>query len=275
MTNKTNSNIIEEIVDIIDDIKLPIKKKRELINLKLKTISSILSIFIDKESVKKRRKIKNLINNISYIKTNVELRKIFNLNLLYNLLSYDDNLSLKKEDEKKLDMKLIDINDDSNSKINKNNQSDTIDKNENIDDEEYSDDSDDQAEDDGEDSDDEDSDDEDSDEEDSDEGDIGDDETDVTDNEEDTNEDIIEDTLTSSNEINYLINDLPDKEKVKLVLRITKLKNNHTYNMQLEMNRHKECINDKKLKEIKLQNKLIKNKYKYKLEVMKEKNRYK
>jgi hypothetical protein len=41
------------------------------------------------------------------------------------------------------------------------------------------------------------------------------------------------------------------------------------------MNRHKECLNDKKLKEIKLQNKLIKNKYKYKLEVMKEKNRYK
>ena len=265
MTNKINSNIIEEIVDIIDDLKLPIKKKRELINSKLKTILSILSIFIDKESEKKRRKIKKLINNISYIKTNSELRKIFNLNLLYNLLSYDDDI--------KLDSKLIDIKDDDNSKTNKNNQSNTSDKNlvntydkdedEDINDEDTDDDTDDN------DTDDTDNDTDDTDDEDND----NDDETDETNDDEDTDNDIIEDTLTSSNEINYLINDLPDKEKVKLVLRITELKNDHTYNMQLEMNRHKECMNDKKLKEIKLQNKLMKNKYKYKLEVMKEQNR--
>ena len=105
MTDKSNSKIIEELVDIIDDYKIPIKQKKKLLKLKLNTIFSILSAFPNKESETKIKKIKILIKNINNIKTNAELRKIFNLNLIYSLLSFNDNSSSSK----KLDTKLINL----------------------------------------------------------------------------------------------------------------------------------------------------------------------
>jgi hypothetical protein len=298
MTDKTNSNIIEEIIDIIDNLKLPIKQKIKILKSKLTTISEIFNIFTDNESNKKKRKIKILIKNISNIKTNAELRKIFNLNLLYNLLSYNDNISSNKKN------KLIDINDDKNYD---NDTEDNTSKNEyntskceyntskceyntskneyNTSKNEYNTSDDDNNEDDNNESDDsEDEDskvDKDSEDYDDSEGDDSEDDEDTdseddedTDVEESDNSNTLQDSLLSSNDINYLINDLPDNKKINLVLKITKHKNEHRYAMQLEMNRHNESMYDKKIKEIKLQNKLLKNKYQYKLELMKEKNRY-
>ena len=292
MTDKTNSKIIEELVDIIDNYKIPIKQKKKLLKLKLNIISSILNTFPNKESVTKIKKIKILIKNINNIKTNAELRKIFNLNLLYNLLSFNDNSSSKTQDKKFLDTKLINlelINID-NNKVNQNSlnsnlnnntnddlvsneedvkdtdslnntdtdaldNTDTDETNDEIDDETY-DETDDESDDETDDETDEETDDE------------TDDDTDNSDKV--TNDD----ELTSNNELDYLINDLPDKEKINLLLRITKIKNDHIYKMQFEMNKHKEKMNDKKIKELKIQNKLLQNKYHYKLELMKEKNRY-
>jgi hypothetical protein len=271
MTDKTNSNIIEELVDIIDDYKIPINQKKNLLKVKLNTISSILSTFSNKESETKIKKIKILIKNINNIKTNAELRKIFNLNLLYSLLSFNDNSSSKTQEKKYIDTKLINLEliniDNHTNKVNKNSLTSNL--NDNIIDDENENENEDENEEDETD---------DNTNTDDDTDDNTDDDTvdtdDDTDDEIDNSDKVTDDELTSNNELDYLINDLPDKEKINLLLRLTKIKNDHIYKMQFEMNKHKERMNDKKIKELKIQNKLLQNKYHYKLELIKEKNRY-
>jgi hypothetical protein len=255
----SNKSIIEELVDIIDNTKTSLKEKKKLLKIKLNNIYSILNAYPSKESNIKLRKIKILIKNIDNIKNYTELKKIFNLNLLYNLLDFDNKLTKKSED--KIDLLNLDLiksenSKDYNKKLNINiseDNKDNEDESEDLSEEDVSEDvSEEDVSDEG-----------------SYENDTDDSDDDIDDYTDDDTDDYTEDENNSydnsdDENINYLINKLPNKEKVKLLLKLAKLKNDHAHKMQLEMNKHKEIMYDKKIKELKIKNKYNLEKTRYK-----------
>lgn len=239
MSNKSNSNIIEELVDIIDNPKTSLKEKKKLLKIKLNNIYSILNAFPSKESNTKLRKIKILIKNIDNIKNYTELKKIFNLNLLYNLLDFDNKSTTKSADN--LDLIKSENSKDYNKKLNINISEDNKDNEDESEEYESEDVSEEDVSDEG-----------------SYENDTDDDSDDYSDDYTDDENDLDENNSYDNSDdgnINYLINKLPNKEKVKLLLKLAKLKNDHTHKMQLEMNKHKEIMYDKKIKELKIKSK--------------------
>jgi hypothetical protein len=274
------STVRSELLSIVGNNRLPIKTKRILIKKRLKAINTFIDLKPNKFYNQKKRKIYKILMSLSSIKYNVDLKKLLTKELINELTdfeSYPDIIFDKKEDDKGKEyektfndyIKKIYLQNNNNKSnfIESNNndlpnkeilietipvdyevelkKSDVLGKKKELDCDSNSDVS-------NEDSDVSDEDSNVSDE----DSNVSDEDSDVSDEDSDaTNE--ASDEL--DNTVNNLMDDLPDKEKVKLIIKLTKYKLEHEYNMEAENNRNIERMEELAIKKLK-----IKNKYKLK-----------
>lgn len=237
----------EELVSIVSNNRIPIKKKKELIKKRLIAINTFLELVPNDINNKKKKKINNLLMKLPSIKYNVDLKKVLTPNLINYLTTFKNSPNiilsqLKKEledteniednsSETSSDVETVEnhsilnkmsmihnynSNSKSNSKSEVSVESEESDsETEQETDEEL--------------------------------------ESEDEDDELESEEDLLDGT------VNNLMEDLSDEDKIKLIMKITKCKLNHVYIMEVEKNRNMERMEELKIKKLK-----IKNKYKIK-----------
>ena len=234
----------EELISIVSNNRIPIKKKKELIKKRLIAINTFLELVPNDINNKKKKKINNLLMKLPLIKYNVDLKKVLTLNLINYLTTFKNSPNivlsqLKKELEDTEDNNSETSSDvetvENNSILNKmsmihnyNSNSKSNSKSEVSVESEESDSETEQETDEELESEDE-------------------------DDELESEEDLLDGT------VNNLMEDLSDEDKIKLIMKITKCKLNHVYIMEVEKNRNMERMEELKIKKLK-----IKNKYKIK-----------
>ena len=239
------STVRTDLLSIVRNNRLPIKTKRILIKRGLKAINTFIDLKPNKIYNQKKRKINNILSILSSIKYNVDLKKLLTPKLITELTDFENypdiNLSIeKKEDdmkgkeyEKNFENCIKNIYLPNKEILIRNTQVESEDlevESEKSEDSEV----------DSEKS-------EDSLNSDSD-----------TEEESELNSDSSEsDEL--DNTVNNLLEDLADDAKAKLIIKLTKYKLEHEYNMEAEKNRNMEQMEELALKRLK-----IKNKYKLK-----------
>ena len=226
------STVRTDLLSIVGNNRLPIKTKRILIKRGLKAINTFINLKPNKIYNQKKRKINKILSLLPSIKYNVDLKKLLTKELIIELTDFEK----KKDDKNTLPNKemLIETTQVESEDSEKSNES----LNSDSDTEEGSDCD--------EDSDDEDSDDEDSDDEDS-------------DNENSDNENSENSKNSETDELDNTVNNLVEDAKSKLIIKLTKYKLEHEYNMEAEKNRNMERMEELALNKLK-----IKNKYKLK-----------
>jgi len=258
------SLIRSDLISIVRNNRMPINTKKILIKRGLIAINTFIELKPNKIYNQKKRKINNILSMLPSIKYNVDLKKILTtklINYLTNFKNFPDinikSFIYKKEDDKdegseissdeehekqknivELLNKCYSINTDNktvlkesvNSKESKEfvNSDESDSETEQETDEEL------------------DTDDEETNEE--------------TDEELDTDD---EDELDRT--VNNLMEDLSDKDKIKLIMKLTKYKLEHEYKMEAEKNRNMERMEELSLKRLKIKNK-------YKLKKLENKN---
>ena len=266
------STVRTDLLSIVGNNRMPIKTKRILIKQKFKTINTFIDLKPNKIYNQKKRKINKILSLLPSIKYNVDLKKLLTKELITELTNFESYPDIVF-DKEKADIKekeyqkswqncikniyLINDVDKSNFKEAIKNslpnkemligttQVESEDSEvESVESEKSNEilNSDSDTEEDSnteEESDDEDSDGENSEDE----------------NSEDENSDADE----LDNTVNNLLEDLADDAKAKLIIKLTKYKLEHEYNMEAEKNRNMERMEELDLKRLK-----IKNKYKLK-----------
>ncbi len=259
------STVRIDLLSIVGNNRLPIKTKRILIKRGLKAINTFIDLKPNKIYNQKKRKINKILLMLPSIKYNVDLKKLLTKELITELTdfeSYPDIIFDKKEDDKGKEyektfdncIKKIYLSNNTdksnfmeaikNSLPNKEMligttqvesedsevesvESEKSNKSLNSD----------------------------SDTEEESDCDESNEDTDESDEDSEDSEELDE----LDNTVNNLMDDLTNKEKVKIIIKLTKYKLEHEYNMEAEKNRNMERMEELALKRLK-----IKNKYKLK-----------
>jgi len=231
------STVRTDLLSIVGNNRLPIETKRFIIESKLKAINTFIDLKPNKIRNKKKIKINKILSILPSIKYNVDLKKLLTQKLITELTNFEKNPEINSEDkeEENLVLNQENIIEEFKNVNPKNILITEQDKSSETDDSEI----------------------ESTESEKSNESLNSDSDTeeksDVSDEDSDEESDEIENT------VNNLMDDLPNKEKVKLIIKLTKYKLEHEHKMESENNRNIERMEELAIKKLK-----IKNKYKIK-----------
>jgi hypothetical protein len=239
------STVRTDLLSIVGNNRLPIETKRFIIESKLKAINTFIDLKPNKIHNKKKIKINKILSILPSIKYNVNLKKLLTQKLITELTNFESYPEINSEDKEEENLVLNQENIiEAFKNVNPKNILITEqDKSSETDDSEI----------------------ESTESEKSNESLNSDSDTeeksDVSDEDsyEDSDEESNEETDELENTVNNLMEDLPNKEKVKLIIKLTKYKLEHEYKMESENNRNIERMEELAIKKLK-----IKNKYKIK-----------
>jgi hypothetical protein len=224
------SNIRSELISLINNNRISLDRKKNLLKKKLNTVNTYLESVPNDINKKKNIKINNILSIFPLIKYNSQIKKIFKLKLINYLTTnnntphIDTNNSGNKnililETTKPKDIENTEEIEETDEKIDS--ETDTV-TDEEIDSE-------------------------------------TDEETDEESVEETDSEDEDSDADELDNTVHNLLKDLADDVKAKLIIKFTKYKLEHEYNIEAEKNRNIERMEELAIKKLK-----VKNKYKLK-----------